>query len=476
VIVDVATSQEVATLAGHDGPVTGVAYLPDEETIVTSSFDGSVRFWDARTGAERSFFDAGVGQVVSIAVSPDGARLLAGGDGGAVKLWAITNSNARLEATLAPGHQSFVMGVVFDDSGEVAASVGGEDGVRLWSVAPQGEVAAWTAGLPIAFTDDGSHIATTGADGSSIVIRRTSDWQPEATLADVASGEHPSVDRWGWIGGVAMTPAADRVVVVASEESDTAGSVSIWDTSTGKRLNTLLRDAYLKGAVDVSSDGRLVAVAVCNRPGPTAYVWDVETGETVFVSPKGDCGQAIDLDPSGRLLAVQSLEKGRNIEVWDIATGDEVLVAEHPPAWLGAVSFSPDGSKLLTGGSDGTIRIWDVATGDLVRVFTGHTGAVEDAGWSSDGSVVISGSHDRTARIWNASTGETLLILEGHETWPFTALVPEQKLVVTATPGLVRVWTLDVDELTGIARARVPRALSTAECLTYHFEECPPTR
>lgn len=392
-----------------------------------------------------------------------------------MKLWSVTSNDARFESALAPGHQSFVMGVAFDNSGEVAASVGEDDGVRWWSVPPRGEVASWEAGPPVAFTDDGTLVATSGADGRSIVLRRTSDWLPEVTLADVVDGTVPTVDRWGWISGVAMTPAADRVVVVAADDSDTTSSVSVWDTSTGAKVNTLFEGALAKGSVDVSTNGRLVAVAVCNRPGPTAYVWNVASGERVFASPAGYCGQSVDLDPSGRLLAVQSLDKSQpNVRVWDIDTGDEVLAGRHQPAWIGAVRFSPDASQLLTGGSDGTLRLWDVATGNLVRTFTGHTGAVEDAGWSSDGSMVVSGSHDRTARLWDALTGETILILEGHETWPLVELVPERSHLVTSTPGSVRVWTLDVDELIEIARERVPRSLTTAECLTYHFEVCPP--
>ena len=473
-IVDVESTEQVATLAGHDGPVTGVAYLPDGQTIVTSSFDGLVRFWDGVTGSELSSFDAGVGQVVSLAASPDGTKLLTGGDGGVVKLWSTSSGGTRLEATLSPGHQSFVLGVAFDRSGEVAASVGIDKKVLVWNVAPRGEIAAWAAGLPVAFAGDGTHIATTGPDGRSIAIRRTSDWQPETVLADVAVGTSSETDQWRQIGGIAVSPALDRVVVVTADDADGSGSVTVWDPKTGRKLHTLLEDVFVKGSVDFSDDGHLVAAAVCNRPGPTAYVWDVETAEQVFSAPASDCGQSIDLDTTGRLLAVQTIDEYEpNVRVWDIGTGAEVFARDHHPAWIGAVQFSPDGSQLLTGGGDGTVIVWDIETGDLKRVLTGHTGPVEDATWSSDGLSIISGSHDGTVRVWDVTNGETLVVLEGHDAWPFVDMTPDRQYVVTATPGTVRVWTLDLAELTAIARARVRRSLNAAECQTYHFTECP---
>jgi WD40 repeat protein/DNA-binding SARP family transcriptional activator len=475
-VVDIETNEGTTTITGHDGPVSGVAYLPDNQTMVTTSFDGSVRFWDEATGNELSSFDADVGQVVSLAVSPDGTRLLTGGDGGTVKLWSLAEGGARLEATLQPGHQGFVFDVAFDESGQFGASVGTDGRVYVWDVtaAGQGEVNAWMADRPVAFTGDGRHIVTTGPDGRSIIIRRTSDWQPSVVIEDVAADTPFEGDRRHHIGGIAVSPGMDLVAIAKAEESDVSGSVTLWDTKTGERVHTLLEHAFVKGPINFSDDGRLVAAAVCNRPGPTAYVWDTMSGETVFTAPLGRCGQSVDLGPAGRLLAVQSIEEGvPNVLVWDMETAKEVLAVAHFPAWIGVVHFSPDGSQLLTGGDDGTVRIWDLASGDLIRAFTGHTGPVEDATWSSDGTVIVSGSHDGTVRVWDAATGATLLVLEDHDSFPFVDISPNGTYIATSTPGMIRVWTLDVDELVGIARTRVPRSLTSAECLAYHFTECP---
>lgn len=474
-IVETATGDRAATLTGHDGPVTGVAYVDDGRTIVTSSFDGSVRFWDVATQQQRSSFDAGVGQVVSLGVSPDESQILAGGDGGAVNLWTTSSGGWRLRENLRPGHPAFVLNAAFDASGQLGATVGLQDRVLVWDVTPtgQGEVAAWAAGRPVAFSDDGAHIATTGPDGRSIVVRHTADWQAAIEVTDQVAERTERTTPWGHVGGIALSPAMD-LVAAATAGDDDVGSVKIWSARTGELAHTLLEGAFVKGSLDFSDDGRLLAAAVCNRPGPTAHVWNTTTGDVVFTTPPGDCGQAVDLDPTGRLLAVQTLDEApESVQIWELTSGEQVAALAHPPAWLGAVRFSPDGSQLLTGGADGTVRIWEMESGSLTRVLTGHTGAVEDASWSADGSAILSGSHDGTVRMWDAATGETLLVLEGHDSFPFVEPSPGGAHVATATAGAVRIWTLDLDELTTIAQRRVPRSLTTAECLTYHFAECP---
>jgi hypothetical protein len=87
------------------------------------------------------------------------------------------------------------------------------------------------------------------------------------------------------------------------------------------------------------------------------------------------------------------------------------------------VAFSPDGTRVLSGSLDGTIKIWDPATGELHRTPVGHCAAVNAAVYSSDGTRVLSGSNDSTVRLWDASTGDPLAtFIAGDELW--IALTP----------------------------------------------------
>jgi WD40 repeat protein len=101
----------------------------------------------------------------------------------------------------------------------------------------------------------------------------------------------------------------------------------------------------------------------------------------------------------------------KTIRVWDASTGIEML----PPlrghnGWILSVAFSPDGSKIISGSDDKTIRVWDASTGaEMLPPLRGHDHWIRSVAFSPDGSKIISGSDDKTIRVWDASTGAEIL-------------------------------------------------------------------
>jgi WD40 repeat protein len=81
-----------------------------------------------------------------------------------------------------------------------------------------------------------------------------------------------------------------------------------------------------------------------------------------------------------------------------------------------SVAFSPDGTRIVSGSYDETIRIWDAQTGEeVVEPLKGHTGEIRSVAFSPDGTRVVSGSYDMTIRIWDAQTGQEVANpLKGH--------------------------------------------------------------
>ena len=74
-------------LGEHPKQVNAVAVTPDGRRLLTASHDGSIRTWDAATGASGPSFDWEIGPVTALAFSPDGLTCAAAGLNGNVVVW-----------------------------------------------------------------------------------------------------------------------------------------------------------------------------------------------------------------------------------------------------------------------------------------------------------------------------------------------------------------------------------------------------
>ena len=78
-----------------------------------------------------------------------------------------------------------------------------------------------------------------------------------------------------------------------------------------------------------------------------------------------------------------------------------------------SVAYSPDGTKIISGSYDNTIKIWDANTGQCLKTLKGHSSNVKSIAFSPDGSRIVSGSSDACLKIWDANTGVCIKNIEG---------------------------------------------------------------
>lgn len=107
-----------------------------------------------------------------------------------------------------------------------------------------------------------------------------------------------------------------------------------------------------------------------------------------------------------------------------------------------AISFSRDGSQLISAGNDRSVRLWDTRTGELQRTMAGHTEQIFAAVFHPDGRRIAPAGRDRAIRIWDAATGDELARLQGHSDYVFSlAFSPDGSTLASGSGDFsVRLW------------------------------------
>jgi WD40 repeat protein len=164
--------------------------------------------------------------------------------------------------------------------------------------------------------------------------------------------------------------------------------------------------------------------------------------------------RSVKFSPDGSKIVSGSDDK--TIRVWDASTGFEILppLQGHHHA-VKSVEFSPDGSKIVSGSNDKTIRVWDASTGlEMLPPLRGHDDWIHSVKFSPDGSKIVSGSDDKTVRVWNASTGlEMLAPLQGHDDWIRSIkFSPDGSNIISQSYHSICVW----DANTGVQLLTTP--------------------
>ena len=214
----------------------------------------------------------------------------------------------------------------------------------------------------------------------------------------------------------------------------------------------------LKKAAPISSllflqDGKTLAVGTYRE----VQFWNSEMHQLIGKwQGHLDAVRSLSVSNDGKLIAAAGGTSGAEGEtrIWEVATNREILVlkGEHSDS-VNGVAFSPDGSKLVTGSSDKTIKLWDLKTGKVVATGKDHSDAVWGVAWSADGKRIASCGADKSVKIWDALSLKRLFTLSGHEDVVNSAdFSPDSKSLVTASSDMTaRVWSLGADSGTQIA-------------------------
>ena len=254
---------------------------------------------------------------------------------------------------------------------------------------------------------------------------------------------------YGELNGATVSPDGRYLVTVG----DWGGVV--WDIESGAALRTFNGQVDALGSVAVSPDGRYIAAGPDYRieSGSTAvYLWDFESGRLArrFVSNEGGYFREVTFSPDGTMLLTAG-GYGYPARLWDVETGQlrrTLTSADDPQGDRQHVAFSPDGSQVLTGGST-NVQLWDVATGLKVRKFPASADVLEDLAFSPDGQEVVATYGNGDFVFWNCTNGLELRRWNAGMGTASIGISPDGKRIV-AGAGLSADWEAELfDAQTG---------------------------
>ena len=499
---ELASQAEILSLLGEMLPAKAIAYSSDGSLLATGGDEGIVRVWDAGNGAELYTLPLG-GIIHSLSFSASGSRLAAASEDGSVKVWEAGTGEEVLnlprlsglydiaflkdgrfatagqdgttrvwdslsgqqQLTLAGG-TSTVISVAGSPDGNWIATGAWDGSLRVWDASPGRELLAIPGHAGIvwntAYSPDGIHLASASVDGFIKL------WNSES--GELTRTLPPGSLPMNGFTGLAFSPDGSRLAAGSVD-----GAVTIWDIQAGKMLASL--DGHTNMVTGLAFSPRGERLASTGWDGNT-FVWDLTNGDEI-TSFRGSTYPAtitnIAFSPDGRTVFT-GVAEDKFIYQWDAASGQERMAFSGEGKEIYGIALSADGELLAAGDQDGRISLWDVESGEKLYTVPGHAGLVLRLVFNPEGSQLASAGFDRLAKIWDVKSGAELFSLYGNTSNVFGAsFSPDGESLATAgADGGIRTYTLQLENLIALAKARLTRSLNDEECQKFlHVEQCP---
>ena len=357
------TCQNVG-IVHHSTQVDMAKFSPDGSCLVTASDDGTAKIWELIDGKWQK--KATIGHhpegVNNARFSPDGRHLVTTSWAGTVKIHELVAGQWQKKVTIR--HGEIVWDARFSPDGGhlVTASENGRS--QIWGLDAgqwrhKGILSHHGAVHFASFSPDGRHLATASKDHTAKIWRRDNRrWRVIATIEHCRS-----------VGIARFSPDGSHLVTASDDHT-----ARIWRCyARGWQEKALIEHSRQVFNANFSPDGNRLATSSADR---TIKIWkfiDDRWREETTIQPRQWREESTSayswwanaiFSPDGCHLATSTANIS-TVEIWGLVAGkwQEKVIIRNPDL-LNSVSFSPDGSRLVTACVNHTAQVWLLKCGE----------------------------------------------------------------------------------------------------------------
>jgi len=403
--------QRITILIGHTLDVNALVFSPDGSLLASASDDDTIKIWNTTSWDEILTINSHNNDVNSLAFSPDGTNLASGSEDNTARIF---DTSSWEEIQSLSQFNSGVNDVTFSPDGSIFAT--GSNGIiNIWDAESWFPITSMTGHISevndLEFSPNGSILAS--ISDNTVRIWDVNDWD-EITyintvryLADGGGGKSISFS----LNGQALVYTWGNYATILNYDD--------WRQPSGELGRVQCGNSVTSSAF--SPDGSLLAIGTNNNElciyktptsvvGPGQYndwrnTWrshQIDSLSNYSTNPWTT--NAVSFSPSGSHLA----SGGGGIKIINTSSHAIEAIIGHNSS-INSLSYSPNGSLLASGNNDGNVEIWNTVTWENIESLTNHSGdgnLVSSSAFSPNGSLLATSSNDKTVIIWDTNSWE----------------------------------------------------------------------
>ena len=470
---DTVSNKLLWELKGHSGCVHSVNFSPDGSSLISSAVvwsganfkmgaRGGVKVWNLSDGTPQLALD-NVGAIASCFL-PDGKSILVGSNTGEIIQYDVS-SGEQIRSFL--GHGKLILDLAIQ--GDYFASTAKDFSLRLWNLktgqllnnlkltadpfqldwSPNGKqlvVGGWS-GEFLSYEVSNASLRSLGMQirKGLPIIKYSPDGQYLVTAvfgegADLKDTQRTEVlQRFhghnGNIRAVAFDGAGSKLATSGSD-----GCIQVWDLAKPERSITKASTNGPRVAAIASNPARQeIALALKNneiRGSTSKQLPRIELRDPITMllmkelDGHSDWITCIDYRSDGTQLISGSDDK--SVRLWDVATGKQVRAwTEHEHSIVGVAMIDQD-KKAVSVDRLGQFKVWDIESGIMEREWHLSNESVTSMSYSANRSIVAVGTNSGSVSVWNVRDGEMLSRSQGEASINHLRFSPDGKYLAVA--------------------------------------------